>query len=84
MRPLQYRVAPDGGRTDTVASRLAQSGKHTLQEIALMLGHKSTRMTEKYAQLVPSDVAGNIVLTLDTFDPEPDPAEDAESPGRID
>lgn len=44
-----------------------------------MLGLKSIRMTEKYARLVPSEAAGSILLTLDTFDPEPDPEEDAET-----
>lgn len=69
-----WKVEEMGGKAvmyslrDTFASRLAQSGKHTLQEIALMLGHSSTKMTEKYARLIPSMVTTNVAATLDALD----------------
>jgi integrase len=82
-----WKVEQLGGRAvmytlrDTYASRLAQTGNHSLQEIALMLGHKSTRMTEKYARLVPSQVAARIASTINMMD-EPEPRQSAEVGGR--
>lgn len=50
---------------DSYASILAQSGEHDLNEIREMLGHSSTVMTNKYAHLIPRDVAKRVKDTLD-------------------
>ena len=40
----------------TCASRLAQSGKVTLQVVQEYLGHKTMRMTQRYAHLMPQNL----------------------------
>tara|TARA_B100001250_G_C19768848_1_gene776104 strand:+ start:528 stop:1670 length:1143 start_codon:yes stop_codon:yes gene_type:complete len=48
----------------TFASRLAQSGQLTLQEIAHLLGHADIQMTQKYAHLIPGEASKKAVSVL--------------------
>ncbi|SPA50636.1 tyrosine-type recombinase/integrase [Cupriavidus taiwanensis] len=57
------RVTPHTFR-DTYASRLAQAGI-SLAEIANILGHSSTQMTEKYAHLCPDRAGEKAADVLD-------------------
>jgi len=46
----------------TFASWLAQSGQVTLYELMHLMRHKSIEMTERYAHLIPSEVAEKLSL----------------------
>jgi integrase len=50
---------------DTFASKLAQTGKVSLYQIQCLLGHSSPVMAQKYAHLIPSDVARHAATVLD-------------------
>ena len=49
---------------DSYASILAQSGQHDINEIRQLLGHTTTQMTQKYAHLIPSEVAQKAASTF--------------------
>ncbi|MBP5855663.1 site-specific integrase [Marivibrio halodurans] len=53
---------------DTYASRLAQSGKVTLHQLSKLLGHSTTKQTEKYAQLIPGEEADKAANILDAME----------------
>jgi integrase len=55
---------------DTFASKLAQSGKVTLYELQHLLGHSSPAMTQKYAHLIPDQVATKAATVLDEIHQE--------------
>lgn len=55
---------------DTFASKLAQSGKVTLYQLQMLLGHSSPAMTQKYAHLIPSQVARQAADVLDEINRE--------------
>lgn len=46
------------------ASKMAMAGM-SLQEIAMLLGHSSTQMTEKYAHLIPTDTYRKAVQVIE-------------------
>lgn len=52
----------------TFASRMAQNGM-SLQEIALLLGHTTTQMSERYAHLIPNPVTTKAKEILDKLNP---------------
>ena len=53
----------------TFASRLAQSGKLTLQEIAELLGHSDIQMAKRYAHLIPGEASKKAVDVLNDINP---------------